>query len=195
MIETAKIAKSEDLKNVVVSNGYINPEPLRELCLYIDAFNIDLKAFNNEFYKTYTNSSLDPVLETIYEIKKNQCHLEITNLIIPELNDDPSVFEDMVKTLANETGKDTVLHLSRYHPAYKLRIEGTGRSKMSEFYGIAKKHLDFVYLGNILTEEGQNTFCPNCGQSVVSRDRYYTKVTGLNKDHCLYCHHKIPIYI
>ncbi|MCD4793352.1 MAG: AmmeMemoRadiSam system radical SAM enzyme [Bacteroidales bacterium] len=193
MLETAKKAKDEKMKNVVVTNGYINEEPLNELIPYIDAFNIDLKAFTEDFYKKQTNSSLAPVLKNIEIIKNNNKHIEITNLIIPGLNDDKHIFEDMIKKIVSISGKNTVTHLSRYFPSYKMTLNATGKSKMNELFDIAKKHLNYVYLGNIITDRGQNTYCPECNNKVISRTMYYTQINGMSNQRCLNCKTEIPI--
>lgn len=195
MLETAKKAKNEKMKNVVVTNGYINEDPLNELITYTDAFNIDLKAFTEAFYKEQTMSSLAPVLKNIKIIKDSNKHLEITNLIIPGLNDDKQIFEDMIKEIVNISGKNTVIHLSRYFPAYKMTLNATGKNTMNNMFDIAKKHLNYVYLGNIMTDRGQNTYCPECKNKVVSRTMYYTQVNGLSDQKCLNCKTEIPIII
>ena len=133
----------------MVSNGFINQEPLEKLLPFMDAFNIDLKAFTEDFYQKITGAKLAPVLETIKTIKKANKHLEITNLIIPGLNDNPKIFEDMVVWIKNNTGKDTVLHLSRYFPRNQLDNEMTPMKTLVDLKIIAEKHLDYVYLGNV----------------------------------------------
>ncbi len=192
MLETAVKAKNHQLKNVVVSNGYINPEPLAELLPYIDAFNIDLKAFSDDFYKKQTNSSLQPVLNTIETIIKAGKHIEITNLIIPELNDDFETFKKMIKTLVKISGRNTILHLSRYFPSYKSEIPATKKETLLDFYNYAKKHLNFVYLGNMKSDVGNNTYCPNCGGLIVTRTMVFTRISGLSDKKCINCNHKIP---
>ena len=193
MLETAKKVSKKSLKNVVVSNGFINKEPLSELCKYVDAFNIDLKAYTENFYKQQTEASLTPVLNTIEYISKSNCHLEITNLIIPTLNDDIEIFKEMLNELLNISGKNTVLHLSKYYPSHKTSISSTEKNTMLSFFSKAKEYLNYVYLGNISTDQGQNTYCPNCNNKLISRSRYYTQVNGLGENKCLVCQTEIPI--
>ena len=195
MLETAEKVSKEMLKNVVVSNGYINEDPLSELCQYVDAFNIDLKAFTENFYKKQTGASLTPVLKTIEYISKSNCHLEITNLIIPTLNDEIEIFKEMLNELLKISGKDTVLHLSRYYPSYKTNISATEKDTMLRFFSTAKEYLNYVYMGNIITDRGQNTYCPNCNNKLISRNKYYTQVNGLRENKCLICQTEIPIII
>lgn len=192
MFEIAVKAKENHLKNVVVSNGFINPEPLYELLPYIDAFNIDLKAFTDDFYKKQTGSNLQDVLNTIEKIVSSRIHLEITYLIIPTLNDNKNDFIKMLKTLVRISGKNSILHLSRYFPSYKSEINETPRNTMKEFYEIAKKHLNFVYLGNILSDKGNNTYCPNCGSLLINRAVSFSVTSGLNENRCINCNHVIP---
>jgi pyruvate formate lyase activating enzyme len=189
MIETAVKIRNEGMKNVMVSNGYINKEPLLELIPYIDAFNIDLKAYTENFYKKYTKSSLSPVLETIETIYKQGKHLEITNLIIPE------IFEEMIKTIVSISGENAVLHLSRYFPAYKMTKPPTTPEKIDELYSIAGKYLKYVYIGNLQSEKGQNTYCPNCKNRVIARSLTYTHITGLKNGNCEKCSTEIPVII
>ncbi|MCB2196796.1 MAG: AmmeMemoRadiSam system radical SAM enzyme [Bacteroidetes bacterium] len=188
MLEIAKRANELGLKNVMVTNGFINPEPLNELHQYIDAYSVDLKAFNNDFFAKYTKSKLAPVLDTLISIAKADKHLEVTNLIIPGLNDDSEEFEQMVKWIQENLGKQTVLHISRYYPTYKLNVQQTSVDKMLELNSIAKTYLDFVYLGNVLLEDGNNTFCPDCGELLVKRTGYMTRKQSVNNQgDCIKC--------
>ena len=180
MIDTAKLAHQHKLKNVVVSNGYINVEPLKKLLPFIDAFNIDLKAFTNEFYQKQTRGKLQPVLNSLKTIAKSSSHLEITNLVIPNLNDDEKEFEEMVKWIASELGEQTPLHLSRYFPQYKLDHPPTSIKKLEILYDIAKQHLQHVYLGNVSDEKRSSTFCPKCGELLIERNGYQTKIKNFD---------------
>jgi pyruvate formate lyase activating enzyme len=176
MFDTAKLVKKQNLKNVVVSNGYINPEPLKQILPLIDAFNIDLKAFENDFYKTFTKGKLEPVLQTLKIISANGNHLEITNLVIPDLNDDDKKFEAMVKWIAEELGPHIPLHLSRYFPQYKLVLPPTSTEKLNQFYSTAKQYLHHVYLGNVNDEVHASTRCPNCHALLIERNHYLAKI-------------------
>jgi len=191
--DTATLAHEKQLKNVMVSNGYINPEPLEKIIPLIDAFSVDLKAFSETFYKKYTASKLQPVLESLKIIRAHNKHLEITNLVIPGLNDDKHEFEKMIDWIAGTLGYDTVFHLSRYFPAWKMTIEPTPVDTLKRLYKIAREKLQYVYLGNVSSlEEGQNTVCPQCGQTVIHRSGYYTEITGLDSNgNCTHCGHHI----
>ena len=182
MFETAQLAHENGLKNVVVSNGYINPEPLKKLLPFIDAFNIDLKAFTEDFYLKQTKGKLAPVLETLKIIAKSEAHLEITNLIIPGLNDFETEFESMVQWIAEELGKDVPLHLSRYFPKYKLKTAATPTETMLLLFEIAKKHLNHVYVGNISDKERSFTFCGHCGEILIRRNAYEVQIQNIREN-------------
>lgn len=194
MLDTAKLAAKTRLKNVMVSNGYINPKPLEELIPYIDAFNIDLKAFNEDFYKKQTNSKIHPVLESLKQIYLSGKHLEITNLIIPGLNDNELEFRKMMEWIVENLSNRTVLHLSRYFPHYLMSINATPQETLLNLYKIAKEYLAFVYLGNVLLDEGSSTSCPICGEKLIERKYYNIKNINLTeKGHCGNCDEKIVI--
>jgi pyruvate formate lyase activating enzyme len=188
MTDLAREIHMNGLKNIMVSNGYINPEPLGKLLGLIDAFNIDLKSFEESFYKDHTKSNLQPVLQTIKTIFRHGNHLEITFLVIPGLNDDPEVFERMLDWIAKETSTKTVLHISRYFPKYNMNLPPTPYRTLENMYHIAKKKLQYVYLGNISTDNYQNTHCPKCNFLVIKRTGYYTVVEGLDvSGKCIKC--------
>jgi len=193
MMSLARKMKFNDLKNVMVTNGYINPNPLDELLEYIDAFNIDLKAFRRGFYKKYTHSRLDPVLENLKQVRKSGKHLEITHLVIPDLNSKDKEFEELIIWIVDELGSDTVLHLSRFFPAYQLIIDPTPIELLYRFYDIAKEYLNYVYLGNVNTRFGNDTSCHHCGQDLVRRFNYMVEVIGLEKGRCSGCNHQVIV--
>lgn len=196
LFETAQLAHENGLKNVVVSNGYINIEPLKKLLPFIDAFNIDLKAFSDEFYQNQTKGKLEPVLETLQIIAKSECRLEITNLVISGLNDDETEFEKMVKWIADNLGNEVPLHLSRYFPQHKMDLPATSIEKLKILFELAKQQLLYVYLGNVNDEKHSSTFCPQCGNLLISRNRYKTITNGLDADkNCKNCGTKINCII
>ena len=181
MLEVAKLSKEDGMMNVMVSNGFINPKPLSILLEHIDAFNIDLKAFTDDFYRKHTGGRLEPVLNTLKAIRRSGKHLEVTFLIIPNLNDNEDDAKAMFDWIAKELGEQTVLHLSRYHPSYLLNNPPTPHDTLLRFYHLAKEKLQFVYLGNIHTENhGHDTACPKCGSIVIKRDGFYSKPIGLD---------------
>ena len=188
MVDLAKLIKNRGMKNIMVSNGFINPEPLKELLEIIDAFNIDIKAFNDDFYRKYTKSQIEPVLETISTIAKSDKHIELTFLVIPGLNDDIEEFEKMTDWIVQNCGRRTVLHISRYFPKYQMDISATPLKTLEHLYHIARKKLDFVYLGNVQDSDGKDTICPGCQKTVITRNGYYTTIEGLTSSGlCKYC--------
>jgi pyruvate formate lyase activating enzyme len=194
MFETARFARENGLKNVVVSNGYVNPAPLENILPFIDAFNIDLKAFSDEFYQKQTKGKLATVLETLKVIAKSRSHLEITNLVIPGLNDNETEFEKMAQWIAAELGTDVPLHLSRYFPQYKLDAPPTPTNKLEKLYVLAKQFLKYVYLGNVNDTERSSTFCPGCDKLIIARNHYFTNPVGINQDKtCKFCGTMIKI--
>lgn len=183
MLETARLAKSKGLLNVAVSNGYINPAPLRELLEVLDAFNIDLKSFSDDFYRSQTGGRLKPVLKTLVTIRELGKHLEIAFLVIPGLNDSLAETKAMVSWIASNLGSNTVLHINRYYPAYKLKIPPTPEERLVELYEIAREKLAYVYLGNLHGNEvGCNTICPSCSSTVIRRNGYHTVISALTRE-------------
>ncbi len=189
VLETARLAKQKGLNTVLVSNGYINQAPLDGLLDVMDAFNIDLKAFNEGFYRKVTSGSLQPVLNTIKRIIHRKAHLEITHLVIPGMNDDREDFREMTQWIQNEAGKHTPFHLSRFFPHYRLLLEPTPRVTLKELYEIAAKQLSFVYPGNItLHEAAAHTWCPQCESLVIRREGYSAIIENADeKGCCLVC--------
>ncbi|TDO84824.1 pyruvate formate lyase activating enzyme [Halanaerobium saccharolyticum] len=184
MFETAEIAHQKGLKNIMVSNGFINQEPLEELIPLLDAANIDLKAFNNEFYQQHCNGGLESVKRTI-KMLADEIHLEVTNLIVTDLNDDLGELKNLFKWLA-DINQEIPLHLSKYHPAYKLDNPPTDLELMKKAYQEAEKYLDHVYLGNAIIENTADTFCSACGEKLIQR-RSYNVENRLQNNRCPDC--------
>ncbi len=189
--DTAPIVKERGGKNVFVTNGYINKEPLKELLSFADAFNVDLKSISEEFYKKL-GGDLKPVLDNLVEIKK-KAHLEITNLIIPGENDSDEEIERLVKWISRNLGKDTPLHISRYYPAYKYTKPPTPVTTLNKAYEIAKEYLNFVYLGNVIDVERSSTYCPRCGSLLIKREGYFTQVVNLEGNRCRVCGERVNV--
>ena len=185
-------AREKGLKTVMVSNGYVNTEPLGELTELIDAFNIDLKSFNKDFYKKITGAEIKPVMEAIKQISRSGRHLEITTLIIPGQNDSEVEMKMLCEWIAVELGKNVPLHISRYFPRFKRKDPSTPEDTLEKLYYTASCVLDYVYLGNTATEKGQNTTCFKCGNLVTRRSGYKTMTNGTdNEGNCKKCGTKI----
>ncbi len=195
VLDAANLAKNAGLRTVMITNGYINALPLEGLLEVIDAFNVDLKAFNKHFYLKQTKATLGPVLETLIKVAHSGKHLEITNLVIPTFNDDYDEFEAMCRWIANELGADTVLHLSRYFPRFELEQYPTPAETLFELYDLAKSILKHVYIGNLATELHSNTFCPSCGKTLIKRTYYHLKIKGMDETGCCTsCKEKVLSY-
>lgn len=194
MMDIARLVHEKRLKNVMVSNGYLNEEPLNDLLEFIDAFNIDLKGFSEDFYKRFTGASLAPVLRSLKQIRRAGNHLEITCLVIPGQNDNPPEFTRMTDWIADELGTETVLHLSAYHPAYKSGIEPTSAADLEKLLEIARKKLFYVYTGNIPIKDHQDTRCSQCGSIVIRRTGYHIDNISLTPDGlCKQCGNQVII--
>jgi pyruvate formate lyase activating enzyme len=192
MLDIAKLAKKEGLKTVMVTCGYINEKPLRELAKYIDAANIDLKGFSDEFYSTYTTGSLQPVLNTIQIAKEEEMFFEITNLVIPQANDDPIMIRAMCKWIKENIGDEYPLHFSRFFPNYKLTNRPPTPVKTLEMaYEIAvEEGLKYVYIGNV-GNIGEDTYCPKCGKLLIDRSGYSLEKINIKNGKCEFCGEEI----
>jgi pyruvate formate lyase activating enzyme len=187
--DICKLAKKEGIKIVLVTNGYINEKPLKKLIEFIDAINVDLKGFNIDFYKEKCFGKLDSVLEALKIYKKKW--LEITNLLIPEMNDSSEEIKMMSKWISENLGKDTPLHFSRFYPLYKCSdLEMTSKDSLIKARNIAKKFLDYVYVGNVSNIDLNSTFCPKCNKIVIKRD-FYDSENLTKKGKCPFCGFKI----
>ena len=192
MVDIAKCAHENGIKTVWVTCGYINEEPLRQLIPYLDAANIDLKGYSEDFYSTYTTGTLEPVLRTIEICKEEGLYFEITNLVIPDANDDPEMISDMCVWLKETIGTEYPLHFSRFSPQFKLTNRPPTPVKTLEMaYDIAKEvGLKYVYIGNVVTAS-EDTFCPNCGKKIIDRYGYSIQEMHITDGKCDYCGYEI----
>jgi pyruvate formate lyase activating enzyme len=171
IMDTASLIKQNNMVNVLITNGYLNPKPFRELIKEMHAVNIDVKGFTDTFYKKAVKGSLKPVLDNCIITKEMNCHLEITTLIIPGLNDDQNEITALAKWIASLD--DTIpLHLSRYYPNYKMSVRATPLDILEKAYQIASEHLKYVYIGNAPELNKSNTTCPECGEIIIRRSYY-----------------------
>ena len=189
MSDISLLVKKAGLLNVTHSNGFINPAPLKNLCKVLDAANIDLKGFTEDFYRELCGGELSPVLETLKTLKKEKVHLEITTLIIPTKNDEMSVIKEMCLWIKKELGEDTPIHFSRFYPLYKLKtLPPTPVSTLDKAREVAlSAGLEYVYVGNIPGHAGENTFCPKCKKMVIQRTGYMVGEIHLKDGKCRYC--------
>jgi pyruvate formate lyase activating enzyme len=171
MYDTAKLAREKGLKNVMVSAGYINPEPLADLLQYMDVVKIDLKGFNEDFYRRYTGGRLEPVKQALLTIKKKRIFAEVVNLVIPGLNDSEADLDALSAWVMENLGPDTPLFFSRFSPNYLLNdVPPTPAATLDRARATAmKRGLRYVYAGNTPGNPGENTYCPKCGRVLVRR--------------------------
>ncbi|MGH4123982.1 MAG: AmmeMemoRadiSam system radical SAM enzyme [Clostridium sp.] len=181
----------EDINIVLVTNGYIKEEPLKMLLPYVDAMNIDLKAFNNKYYKDICGGTVTPVMDTI-RIASKECHVEVTTLLVNGENDSAKEIEGIAGFIAS-LNKDVPLHLSKYFPSYKMKNPATEIEVMLKDIGIAKKHLNYVYIGNVAGTDN-STYCPKCGYKLIEREGYHIHV-NISDSTCPKCSYKINIIL
>jgi pyruvate formate lyase activating enzyme len=192
MYDTAILAKKANLKNILVSSGYINTTPFSDLAPVIDAAHIDLKSFDDSLYKSLNSGKLNPVLETIKTAKQKGIWIEIINLVIPKWTDNIEMIRSMCRWIHDSTGKDTPVHFSRFFPMYQLsNLPVTSTEILVSAQKIAREEkLSFVYIGNV-PELDSNTYCPSCKNILIERRGYRTAVKGIEQSKCSKC--KLPV--
>lgn len=184
-------AKKYNIKSVFVSNGFESKEVIEDMKGVIDAINVDLKSFNENYYKKSLGGNLHQVLENLIHLKKNNIHTEITTLLVPSKNDSKEEITNIVKFIKENLGEETVWHISAFHPDYKeLSLPRTSFEKLKEAYDIAKEQgLKYVYIGNIGYEN--NTYCSNCKELLISREFFDVKKYNLKNGACPKCNKKL----
>ena len=194
MLETAKLAKENGIKNVMVTAGYINEEPLRTLCKYIDAANVDLKGFDEKYLRKVCGQELAPLLRALKIFKEEGVWLEITNLIVPGLNDDLATIEKMCIWIRDNLGAQTPLHFSRFTPMYQLKnLYQTPVSTLQKAKEVAQRvGLKYVYIGNVPGSLAQNTYCPDCAALLIERTGYLIQQNNVIGGKCKFCGRQIP---
>ncbi|MFH1848064.1 MAG: AmmeMemoRadiSam system radical SAM enzyme [Candidatus Omnitrophota bacterium] len=195
VLETARLAKRSGLRNVMVSAGYINPEPLKAIAKYFDVVKIDLKGFNEGFYKDVIGGDLKVVKETLITLKKESVLIEVVNLVVPTLNDDMNEIRKMCQWIFDNLGADTPLFFSRFTPQYQLaNLPPTPIETLEEARRIAMEEigLRYVYIGNVPGNPGENTYCPKCHNIIIRRYGYDILDYDLEGDRCEFCGEKIP---
>jgi pyruvate formate lyase activating enzyme len=192
--DCAKLAKSRGLRNNFVTNGYETPETVEKMAGVIDAANVDLKAFSDGFYRERCKARLEPVCESIRLMHQAGIHVEVTTLLIPGYNDDPDELKRLTEFLAG-VSPDIAWHVSRYHPDYQFDHASVTPSELI-FRALEtgkQAGLRFVYAGNLPAGEYENTRCPKCGTTVISRSGFSARITGLKGSACSACGEQLPI--
>jgi len=193
MLETAMLAKAQGLRTMMHSAGYINEEPLRKLAKYLDAANIDLKGFSDEYYSKMSEATLEPVLKTLKVLKDEGVHLEITTLILAGYNDSDDMLIKMCLWIKDNLGANTPLHFSRAFPVYQLTsINPTPVETLEHARKIAMdKGLKYVFIGNLPGNPAENTYCPKCKKLLIERKGYFVAQNNLVDGKCKFCGEKI----
>jgi pyruvate formate lyase activating enzyme len=192
--DIARLAKQRGLRILWHSNGAMNPEPLRELLQYTDAVTIDLKGFSERFYDELSSAELKPVLRNLKAIREAGVWLEIVNLLIPTLNDDPEEIRSMCRWIRENLGSQVPLHFSRFFPNYRLtHLPPTPIKTLEQAYRIAREEgLDYVTVGNVPGHRLNSTFCPQCGKPLIERLHFQVVENHIEKGRCENCGHPVP---
>ena len=189
MVDIARQAKKQKIRTALVSCGFMNPEPLKELCTVLDAIKIDLKGYSEDFYKNICNASLSPVLRSIKQISKTKTHLEIVNLVVPTLNDSDKMITGLSDWIVSEIGFDVPIHFTRFHPDYKLlNLPPTPISTLERAREIAmNKGIHYAFVGNVPGNEGNNSYCPSCKKAVIIRNGFFITENHVKNGKCEFC--------
>lgn len=194
MYDTSQEARLKGIRNVVVTGGHVNPEPLLDLIKVVDAIKVDLKSFSEDFYASYVRGELKPVLEAIKVIAKSGIWLELVYLVIPTLNDSPGEIRKMCQWVMKEIGPDFPVHFSRFHPMYLVKnLPSTPVSTLEKARAIAlEEGLNYVYIGNVPGHQAESTFCPKCKNLIIEREGYIVKRIEISQGQCIHCKTPIP---
>jgi pyruvate formate lyase activating enzyme len=172
----------------------MNPEPLAEMCRVLDAIKIDLKGFDEGFYRNVSQAELQPVLRSIKQIAKTRVHLEIVNLVVPTLNDSELLLRNLTDWIFSELGPDVPVHFTRFHPNYQLlNLPPTPLATLEKARALAMaRGIRFAYVGNVPGHAGSHTYCPQCGKMVIKRGAFFTEENHLKGGKCGFCGRALP---
>ena len=191
--DTAKLARKEGFRNVLVTAGYINPQPWKKLLEYTDAANIDLKFISDDLYRRICSGTLKPIQNALVIAKASGVLVEVTNLVIPTLNDKPEQIRELARWIKANLGGDTPLHFSGFYPQYKMKhLPPTSLQTLETAREIAiSEGLDYVYIGNVRSMKGENTYCPGCKSILIERKGYTILQNRLKDGRCPECNTEI----
>jgi len=192
VMDCGRLLKARGLDVVLVTNGYVESEPLDELLTVVDAMNVDLKGGNQDFYAAFPKGDIEPVKRTIRTAREKGCHIEVTNLLVTDANDDDESIRSVVDFIAC-VDVNIPIHFSRYFPCYEHESPPTPPERLMRACEIASEKLKYVYLGNFGASEWSDTECPNCSQTLIARSGYRTRKVGLDGDKCSRCGERIAI--
>lgn len=187
--DIAAAARESGVRSVVVTNGYLERKPLADLCSAVDAIKIDLKAFEDGYYRKICGARLDPVLRSLAEIRSRDVWLEIVYLMVPTLNDDADAIGRMAAWIEAELGPGVPVHFSRFHPAYRLAdLPPTPVSSLEMARKIClDAGLNYVYIGNVAGHEAGSTYCRSCSKKIIDRSGYTIRSIEMDGDRCRFC--------
>lgn len=191
--DAANLARSAGIRNVLVTAGYINEEPWRKLLKYVDAVTLDLKGITEEFYRDVCSATLKPVQNALVVAKGSGVELEVSNLVIPTLNDKPEQIGELVRWVRANLGRDTPLHFLGFIPRYKMRhLPPTSLQTLEMARNVAMEEgMEFVYIGNVRSRDGQNTYCPDCKNLLIERSGFTILQNRLKEGRCPGCSKEI----
>jgi pyruvate formate lyase activating enzyme len=195
LADTAALARKKKLRCVMVSCGFMNPDPLKEMCGLLDAIKIDLKGYSEDFYHNVCSAELRPVLNNIRQIAKSGVHLELVNLVVPTLNDSEKMMGELLNWILGEIGPDVPVHFTRFHPDYQLlNLPETPVATLERFRNYAmNKGMRFAYVGNVPNHSGNHTYCPQCGKIIIERSSIFiVKAMNMARGKCKFCGKPIP---
>jgi len=194
VVDAAEAGHAVGLRSVVVSNGFIQQEPLKKLCQSVDAIKTDVKAFSEKYYREVVRGELKPVLDTLVTVRKHARWSEIVYLVVPTLNDSDAEFRDLARWIKSELGPDMPIHFTRFHPLYLLRnLPPTPVETLERAKAVADAEgLQYVYIGNVPGHPGENTYCPKCRRLLIERAGFTIRQLHVRKGQCEYCHQAIP---
>lgn len=189
ILDVASLARQKNIKTAVISCGIMQEEPLEELCEAVDAIKIDLKGFSEHFYEKVCGARLQPVLRSIKQVAKSKAHLEIVNLVVPTLNDADDMLKGLVNWIKDETGDETPVHFTKFHPDYKmLHLPPTPVATLEKAYIMAKEAgLKYPYVGNVAGHKWAHTYCPGCQSIVIKRNSMFMLENRLKNGKCPDC--------
>ena len=194
LLDAAEAGRAAGLKSVVVSNGFIRQEPLKEMCRSVDGIKTDLKSFSPKYYQEVVNGELKPVLDTLVTIHKEGTWNEIVYLVVPTLNDSDGEFRDLARWIKSELGVEVPIHFTRFFPLYLLKnLPPTPQETLERAKAIADAEgLHYVYIGNVPGHSAENTYCPKCRTLLIERAGFTIAQMNLRKGKCPKCQHAIP---
>jgi len=192
-LDIAEASKEHQLKNVLISCGFMNEQPLADMCSTLDAIKIDLKGFSSDFYRNICGAELNPVLNSIKQVAASGIHLEIVNLVVPTLNDSEKMLTELAAWIMGEIGPDVPIHFTRFHPDYKMvNLSPTPIATLERARNIAMdKGIRYAFVGNVPGHPGNHTYCPDCGKILIKRSGFFVVENHVVNGQCEFCQTKI----